>query len=219
MAVPCTPAGCVVMLQRSGVELRGKHVVVLGRSNIVGMPVALLLLSCDATVTIVHSKSTDIVEQVKRADILIAAVGKAEFVRGAWLKPGVVVIDVGINAVDDATKPKGYRLVGDVNFEEAIQVASLISPVPGGVGPMTISMLMRNTLNLARHAASLPRLKLRVDRDAAEKDTKLGNRVVLTNDFMLPRAWGRKRYITIFMLSGFSIGLSVGLLLSSRRKM
>ena len=134
LAVPCTPAGCIVLLQRSGVDLKGKHAVVLGRSNIVGMPVGLLLLSCDCTVTIAHSKTANLENVVRSADILIAAVGKPEMVRGSWLKEGVIVIDVGINAVDDFTKPKGYRLVGDVCFEEAIKVASLITPVPGGVG-------------------------------------------------------------------------------------
>lgn len=161
LAVPCTPAGCIVLLQRSGVVLAGKHAVVLGRSNIVGMPAALLLLSCDCTVTIVHSKTPNIEEEVRRADVLIAAVGKPEMVRGSWLKPGCVVIDVGINAVEDASKERGYKLVGDVCFEEASKVCSQITPVPGGVGPMTIAMLMRNTLNLARHSVDLPRLKLR----------------------------------------------------------
>ena len=134
LAVPCTPAGCIVLLQRSGVDLKGKHAVVLGRSNIVGMPVALLLLSCDCTVTIAHSKTKHLEKVIREADVLIAAVGKPEMVRGSWLKPGCVVIDVGINAVDDPTSKKGYKLVGDVCFEEAVQVASLITPVPGGVG-------------------------------------------------------------------------------------
>lgn len=143
LAIPCTPAGCLMLLQKSGVELKGKHAVVLGRSNIVGMPVALLLLSCDCTVTIAHSKTKNLEEEVRRADILIAAVGKPEIVRGSWLKPGCVIIDVGINAVDDPTKPKGYRLVGDVCFEEAVKVASLITPVPGGVGEFSLLFSFR----------------------------------------------------------------------------
>ena len=134
LAVPCTPAGCIVLMQRSGVDLKGKHAVVLGRSNIVGMPAALLLLSCDCTVSIVHSKTKNMEEMVRQADIVVAAVGKPELVRGSWLKPGCVVVDVGINAVDDPTSKKGYRIVGDVCFEEAVKVASLITPVPGGVG-------------------------------------------------------------------------------------
>ena len=183
LAVPCTPAGCIVLLQRSGVDMRGKHAVVLGRSNIVGLPAALLLLSCDATVTIAHSKTPDIAAEVRRADIVIAAVGKPEMVRGSWIKPGAVVIDVGINSVPDASKPAGYRLVGDVCFDEAVQVASQITPVPGGVGPMTIAMLMKNTLNLARHKAKLPRIPLREgarDVVAAKDEVVLAKRVAIT---------------------------------------
>jgi len=134
LAVPCTPAGCIVLIQRSGVDLKGKNAVVLGRSNIVGMPAALLLLSCDCTVTVAHSKTKNLEQVIKQADVLIAAVGKPEIIRGSWLKKGCVVVDVGINAVDDPTSKKGYRLVGDVCFEEAVNVASLITPVPGGVG-------------------------------------------------------------------------------------
>eukprot|EP00435_Cladocopium_sp_Y103_P060985 s320_g22.t1 len=161
LAVPCTPAGCVELLQRSNVEVAGKNVVVLGRSNIVGMPVSQILQSMDATVTVCHSRTKDMLSYLRNADIVIAALGKAEYVRGEWLKPGCVVIDVGINAVDDATKKAGYRLVGDVNFAEAQGVASQITPVPGGVGPMTIAMLLKNTLNLARHSIHLPRIPLR----------------------------------------------------------
>lgn len=161
LAVPCTPAGCVELLQRSKVEVAGKNVVVLGRSNIVGMPVSQILQSMDATVTVCHSRTKDMLSYLRNADIVIAALGKAEYVRGEWLKPGCVVIDVGINAVDDATKKAGYRLVGDVNFAEAQGVASQITPVPGGVGPMTIAMLLKNTLNLARHSIHLPRIPLR----------------------------------------------------------
>jgi len=161
LAVPCTPAGCIELLQRSGAEVAGKNAVVIGRSNIVGMPVASLLQSMDATVTVCHSRTKDMVEHIRRADIIVAAIGKAHFVRGDWLKPGCVVIDVGINAIEDSTKKLGHRLVGDVHFDEAQGVASQITPVPGGVGPMTIAMLLKNTMNLARHASGLPRVPLR----------------------------------------------------------
>lgn len=147
--VPCTPAGCVYLLDKSGVQLEGANVVVLGRSNIVGMPVALLLIARNATVTVCHSRTKDLPGLMRNADILIAAIGKPEFVRGEWIKPGATVIDVGINSKPDASKKSGYRLVGDVNFDEAKEVAGLITPVPGGVGPMTIAMLMQNTLHAA----------------------------------------------------------------------
>eukprot|EP00411_Alexandrium_monilatum_P025510 CAMPEP_0175337992 /NCGR_PEP_ID=MMETSP0095-20121207/4611_1 /TAXON_ID=311494 /ORGANISM="Alexandrium monilatum, Strain CCMP3105" /LENGTH=452 /DNA_ID=CAMNT_0016635393 /DNA_START=38 /DNA_END=1396 /DNA_ORIENTATION=- len=169
LAIPCTPAGCVELLQRKGVDVKGKNVVVLGRSNIVGMPVAVLLQSMDATVTVCHSRTKDMEEHVRRADILIAAIGKPEFVRGAWLKSGCIVIDVGINAIDDSSKKLGHRLVGDVHFAEAKRVAAMITPVPGGVGPMTIAMLLKNTLNLARHSLGLPRLPLRKTSVAAAR--------------------------------------------------
>ena len=130
-------------------NLEGANAVVLGRSNIVGMPVALLLVRANATVTICHSRSRDLPGIVRQADILVAAVGKAEMVKGDWIKPGAVVIDVGINHKDDPGKPKGYRLVGDVAYDEAFQVAGAITPVPGGVGPMTIAMLLRSTLKAA----------------------------------------------------------------------
>lgn len=161
MAVPCTPAGCIELLQRSNVDVSGKDAVVLGRSNIVGMPVAALLQSMNATVTVCHSRTKNLKEKVQQCDILIAALGKAEMVRGDWLKPGCVVIDVGINSVDDPSRKLGYRLVGDVAYEEAKQKASAITPVPGGVGPMTIAMLLKNTLQLARLSIGLPRLPLR----------------------------------------------------------
>eukprot|EP01025_Chloroclados_australasicus_P049836 TRINITY_DN5697_c0_g2_i1.p1 TRINITY_DN5697_c0_g2~~TRINITY_DN5697_c0_g2_i1.p1 ORF type:complete len:346 (+),score=43.96 TRINITY_DN5697_c0_g2_i1:55-1038(+) len=141
---PCTPQGCIELLDRSDVQLKGKRAVVIGRSNIVGMPVAFLLQNRDATITIIHSKTQDAPQLCAQADVLVAALGKPEMVRGDWIKPGAVVIDVGINAVDDPTSKKGYRLVGDVNFEEAKEVASKITPVPGGVGPMTIAMLLKN---------------------------------------------------------------------------
>jgi methylenetetrahydrofolate dehydrogenase (NADP+) / methenyltetrahydrofolate cyclohydrolase len=148
--VPCTPYGCIYLLEQAGVKIEGAHAVVLGRSNIVGMPVALLLISRNATVTVCHSRTHDLPALIRQADILIAAIGKAEMVRGDWIKPGAAVIDVGINEKADPTKKKGYRLVGDVNFEEAVQVAGWITPVPGGVGPMTIAMLMKNTLRAAQ---------------------------------------------------------------------
>merc|ERR1719161_2103919 len=161
LAIPCTPAGCIELLQRANVDVSGKDAVVLGRSNIVGMPVAILLQSMNATVTVCHSRTKDLKEKVRAADIVVAALGKAEMVRGDWLKPGAVVIDVGINAVPDATKKSGQRLVGDVCTSEAKEVCSAITPVPGGVGPMTIAMLMKNTVGLARHANGLSRLPLR----------------------------------------------------------
>jgi 5,10-methylene-tetrahydrofolate dehydrogenase/methenyl tetrahydrofolate cyclohydrolase len=158
--VSCTPQGCIELLDRSGTEIQGKEAVVLGRSNIVGIPVALLLMQRNATVTIAHSKTKDIEATCKRADIIIAAVGRAEFLKPSWVKPGAVIIDVGINAVDDASKKAGYRLVGDADFAGCKEVAGKITPVPGGVGPMTIAMLLRNTVNgtrrTAQAAAGLP---------------------------------------------------------------
>jgi 5,10-methylene-tetrahydrofolate dehydrogenase/methenyl tetrahydrofolate cyclohydrolase len=147
--VPCTPYGCIYLLEQVGVKIEGSNAVVLGRSNIVGMPAALLLIRANATVTVCHSRTRDLPSVVRQADILIAAIGRTEMVRGDWIKPGAAVIDVGINSVPDATKKSGHRLVGDVNFNEAKEVAGFITPVPGGVGPMTIAMLMRNTLRAA----------------------------------------------------------------------
>jgi methylenetetrahydrofolate dehydrogenase (NADP+) / methenyltetrahydrofolate cyclohydrolase len=152
---PCTPAGIIEMLLRSGYDPSGRHVVVVGRSNIVGKPVALLLLRTgrggNATVTIAHSRTPDLGAITRQADILIAAVGRANLITADMVRPGAVVIDVGVNRVDDASAPKGYRLVGDVAFDEVAEVAEAITPVPGGVGPMTITMLLRNTLEAARH--------------------------------------------------------------------
>jgi 5,10-methylene-tetrahydrofolate dehydrogenase/methenyl tetrahydrofolate cyclohydrolase len=145
--VPCTPRGVIELLDRTGIEIEGKNAVILGRSNIVGLPVSMLLLHRNATITICHSRTKNLPEVTRRADILVAAIGRAEMVRGDWVKPGAAVIDVGVNAVDDPTAKKGYRLVGDVNFEEAKEVAGYITPVPGGVGPMTIAMLLKNTLD------------------------------------------------------------------------
>jgi 5,10-methylene-tetrahydrofolate dehydrogenase/methenyl tetrahydrofolate cyclohydrolase len=150
--VPCTPFGCIFLLEQVGVKLDGCNAVVLGRSNIVGMPAALLLVRKNATVTICHSRTRDLPAVVREADVLIAAIGKAEMVRGDWVKPGAAVIDVGINRVVDPTAPKGSRLVGDVCFNEVKEVAGFITPVPGGVGPMTIAMLMRNTARAAKIA-------------------------------------------------------------------
>jgi methylenetetrahydrofolate dehydrogenase (NADP+)/methenyltetrahydrofolate cyclohydrolase len=148
--VPCTPYGCIYLLEQAGVKIEGANAVVLGRSNIVGMPAALLLIGKNATVTVCHSRTKDLPGVVRQADILIAAIGKMEMVRGDWIKPGAAVIDVGINSKPDATKKSGYRLVGDVNYDEAKEVAGFITPVPGGVGPMTIAMLMNNTLRAAK---------------------------------------------------------------------
>ena len=150
--VPCTPKGCIELLDRTGVEIEGKRAVVLGRSNIVGLPVAMLLLHRNATLTVCHSRTKDLPGVVREADILIAAVGRPEMVKGDWVKPGAVVIDVGVNAVDDPTSDKGYKLVGDVDFNEVKEVASAITPVPGGVGPMTIAMLLRNTTDGAKRS-------------------------------------------------------------------
>ncbi|XP_078448283.1 bifunctional protein FolD 4, chloroplastic-like [Wolffia australiana] len=148
--VPCTPKGCMELLHRLGVEITGKRAVVIGRSNIVGLPVSLLLQRQNATISIVHSYTQNPEEISRQADIIISAAGVANLVRGSWIKPGAVVIDVGINPVDDPESPKGYKLVGDVCYEEASQFASAITPVPGGVGPMTIAMLLSNTLLSAK---------------------------------------------------------------------
>ena len=152
--VPCTPLGCLHLLRNEVGDLSGLNAVVIGRSNIVGKPMAMLLLGESATVTIAHSRTRDLPEVVRRADVVVAAVGRAEMVRGDWLKPGAVVIDVGINRVSAAEEGK-TRLVGDVAFDEAAQVAAAITPVPGGVGPMTIAMLMRNTLVAAHRREGL----------------------------------------------------------------
>jgi 5,10-methylene-tetrahydrofolate dehydrogenase/methenyl tetrahydrofolate cyclohydrolase len=150
--IPATPAGVMVLLEKNGTDLDGTRAVVLGRSNIVGMPVSLLLLRANATVTICHSHTRDIPARVREADVVIAAIGKPEYVRGEWIKPGATVIDVGTNRVEDPSAKRGYRLVGDVAFDEAVAVAGAITPSPGGVGPMTIAMLLRNTLRAARLA-------------------------------------------------------------------
>lgn len=148
--VPCTPQAVMELLRVSGVDPSGKEAVVLGRSDIVGSPVSYLLKNADATVTLCHSKTPNVERIVRSADIVVAAIGKTEFVKGDWLKPGAVVIDVGINYKPDASKKSGQRLVGDVEFDSAVQVASQITPVPGGVGPMTVAMLMQNVVNAAK---------------------------------------------------------------------
>jgi methylenetetrahydrofolate dehydrogenase (NADP+)/methenyltetrahydrofolate cyclohydrolase len=158
--VPCTPYGCIYLLKDAGVEISGANAVVLGRSNIVGMPAALLLVGENATVTICHSRTKNLPDVVRQADIIIAAIGRPEMVRGDWVKPGAAIIDVGINGIplfnedgspliSEKTGKHRQKLVGDVNFEEAKEVAGFITPVPGGVGPMTIAMLMANTLRAA----------------------------------------------------------------------
>ena len=154
ISMTCTPAGVQVMLMESGVNTAGLEAVILGRSTIVGKPMAALLMQpgkgADCTVTVCHSRTKDLAAHTRRADILIAAIGKPEMVTADMVKPGAVVIDVGINRVTDASLPRGYRIVGDVKFDEVSEVASLITPVPGGVGPMTIAMLLANTVRAAR---------------------------------------------------------------------
>jgi methylenetetrahydrofolate dehydrogenase (NADP+) / methenyltetrahydrofolate cyclohydrolase len=152
--VPCTPLGCLLLLRERHEHLAGLDAVVLGRSNIVGKPMAQLLLQESCTVTIAHSRTRDLFAAVRRADIVVAAVGQPGMVKGTWIKPGATVIDVGINRVDDG--PGRTRLVGDVDFDEAVKVAGAITPVPGGVGPMTIAVLLRNTLVAAYRRAGVP---------------------------------------------------------------
>ncbi len=147
---PATPTGVMTLIRETGEKIEGKTAVVIGRSNIVGLPVALMLTNANATVTICHSRTRDLPATLQQGDIVVAAVGLPEFVKGAWLKPGAIVIDVGSNSVDDPQSEKGYRYVGDVEFEAARAVAGFITKVPGGVGPMTITMLLANTLKAAR---------------------------------------------------------------------
>jgi methylenetetrahydrofolate dehydrogenase (NADP+)/methenyltetrahydrofolate cyclohydrolase len=152
--LPCTPNGIMELLKRSNIDPCGKHAVIIGRSNIVGKPMMALLMQkaqgANATVTVCHSRTPDIGAITQQADILIAAIGKPEFVKAGMVKEGAVVIDVGINRIDDPEAPRGYRLVGDVAYAEVSEKASLITPVPGGVGPMTIAMLMHNTVKACR---------------------------------------------------------------------
>lgn len=151
--IPATPAGIMVILKDIGVELSGANAVVIGRSNIVGMPIALLLMEANATVTMCHSRTKDLQAHLKDADVVIAAVGRAGYVKGSWLKPGCVVIDVGTNKIDDPTAEKGYRYVGDVELDTAREVARAITKVPGGVGPLTITMLIQQTVKAAWRSA------------------------------------------------------------------
>lgn len=150
---PATPTGCMVLLDEVDTQIEGANAVVIGRSNIVGLPLAMMLQKANATVTICHSRTKNIADMVRQADIVIAAIGQPAYVKADWLKPGVVVIDVGTNQVDDPTDKRGYRWVGDVDFENAIAVAGAISKVPGGVGPMTIAMLLSNTVKAAWNIA------------------------------------------------------------------
>lgn len=150
---PATPTGCMTLIAETGIDVSGKSAVVLGRSNIVGMPMSMMLTHANATVTLCHSRTQNIPEIVKNADILIAAIGKPEFVKGDWIKAGAVVIDVGTNKVDDPTDDRGYKWVGDVDFDAAKVVAGAITIVPGGVGPLTIASLIQNTLKAAKHIA------------------------------------------------------------------
>ncbi len=154
--VPCTPLGCIMLLKDRLGDLSGLEAVVIGRSNIVGKPMAQLLTDANATVTIAHSRTKNLAEVVRRADIVVAAVGRPEMVRGDWIKPGATVIDVGINRLPPAEGQTKGRLVGDVAFAEALEVAGAITPVPGGVGPMTIAVLLRNTLVAAHIHAGMP---------------------------------------------------------------
>lgn len=148
--VSCTPAGCLKLLATSGTSINGAEAVVIGRSMLVGKPVAMLLLAQNATVTIAHSRTRDLPAVCRRADILIPAVGRPEMVKADWVKPGATIIDVGINRIKDPSKKSGTRLVGDVAYDEVLEKAAAITPVPGGVGPMTIAMLMKNTLQAAK---------------------------------------------------------------------
>ena len=149
---PATPTGVMVLIAETGCAIEGARAAVVGRSNIVGLPVALMLANANATVTICHSRTRDLPDVLGRADIVVAAIGRPEFVKGAWLKPGATVIDVGSNSVPDAAVEKGYRYVGDVEFESARAVAGYITKVPGGVGPMTITMLLSNTMKAAERS-------------------------------------------------------------------
>lgn len=150
--VPCTPEGCISMLDYYNISIEGKHAVVIGRSKIVGTPIALLLLERNATVTICHSRTQNIEELTKQADILVACCGRAHMIKKEWIKKGCIIIDVGINAIDDASRKRGYRLVGDVDYQDVQGKASMITPVPGGVGPMTIATLMKHTVRSAENS-------------------------------------------------------------------
>ncbi|NJO82602.1 MAG: bifunctional 5,10-methylenetetrahydrofolate dehydrogenase/5,10-methenyltetrahydrofolate cyclohydrolase [Blastochloris sp.] len=146
---PATPTGCMILLREIGAQIEGANAVVLGRSNIVGLPIALMLIKENATVTVCHSRTKHLPHVIRQADILIAAIGRPNYVQAEWIRPGAVVIDVGSNRIDDAHDPRGYRFVGDVDFDAAREVAGAITIVPGGVGPMTITALMMNTIKAA----------------------------------------------------------------------
>ena len=180
--VPCTPKAVMALLEESGVDLQGKHAVVLGRSDIVGSPVSHLLRNADATVTICHSKTQGLQEILSQADIVVAAIGKPEYIKGHWIKPGAVVIDVGINYAPDASKKSGHRLVGDVEFSSAIKTASHITPVPGGVGPMTVAMLLENVVHAASmasgHQKSLSSSSAKASISDTQKKIKVKNPIV-----------------------------------------
>ena len=150
--IPCTPAGVITLLEEAGAEFDGAEAVVLGRSNIVGMPAALLLIHKNATVTVCHSRTKDLPGVCRKADILVAAVGRPEMVKADWVKPGAFVIDVGSNRIDAPDTEKGYKWVGDVDFDDVVKVAGALTPSPGGVGPMTIAGLLQNTLRAAQIA-------------------------------------------------------------------
>lgn len=156
--VPCTPRGCLELIKKSGTEITGKEAVVLGRSKIVGSPMADLLKWHNATVTTCHSKTKDLADVVRRGDIVVVGIGRADFVKGDWIKEGAVVVDCGINVIPDETKKSGRRLVGDVHFSEAKTKASWITPVPGGVGPMTVAMLMMNTVDSAKRSLQMQKV-------------------------------------------------------------
>jgi methylenetetrahydrofolate dehydrogenase (NADP+)/methenyltetrahydrofolate cyclohydrolase len=149
---PCTPWGCMKLIESTGIDLRGKHAVVIGRSNTVGKPMALMLLQADATVTICHSRTPDLAEHTRRADVVVAAVGRRHTLRGDMVKPGAVVIDVGMNRIPEG-EPRAGKLAGDVDFETVAELASAVTPVPGGVGPMTIAMLLANTVESAERSS------------------------------------------------------------------
>lgn len=151
---PCTPGGCLEILARNGVEVAGKDVMVLGRGQLVGLPLSLMLLAANATVTTCHSKTKNLADKVRQAEIVFVGTGQPELVKGDWLAEGAVVVDVGVNYVDDTSSQKGYKIVGDVDFAAANDRVSAITPVPGGIGPMTIAMLLQNTVECAKFAAS-----------------------------------------------------------------
>ncbi|XP_022659823.1 C-1-tetrahydrofolate synthase, cytoplasmic-like [Varroa jacobsoni] len=148
--LPCTPRGCLELIQKTGIEISGKNAVVIGRSKIVGSPMACILRNVNATVTMCHSRTKDVPYWTRQADIIVAGVGVPRLVKRDWVKPGAIVIDCGINSIQDPTSPKGSRLVGDVDYDEVKEVASWITPVPGGVGPMTVAMLIKNTVISAK---------------------------------------------------------------------